>query len=130
MANSAVPRKGPADGHLADQCIYMYIQRGSRRTWRWSTPKPSSNGASTSSPMSLDRKPSESIRMTGFAARFRRIFEQDLFGSDPAVLHLDDSIGRVGNARIVGHHQNRAAVVARQLDKQFDDFAARLAVQR
>src|SRR5260221_433483 len=65
-----------------------------------------------------------------FGREYRRMFEQDLFGSDPAVLHLDDSIGRVGNARIVGHHQNRAALVARQLDKQFDDFAARFAVQR
>ena len=63
-----------------------------------------------------------------FGREYRRMFEQDLFGSDPAVLHLDDSIGRVGNARIVGHHQNRATLVARQLDKEFDDFAARFAV--
>src|SRR5205807_7387189 len=64
------------------------------------------------------------------AYRVSKVAFEHLFGSDPAVLHLDESIGRVGNARIVGHHQNRAALVARQLDKQFDDFAARFAVQR
>ena len=48
----------------------------------------------------------------------------------PAVLQVDDAVGDVEDAVVVGDEQHRAALLARERPHQLDDVAARLLVER
>jgi len=58
-----------------------------------------------------------------------RLVRQKLRSHDPAVFHLDDSVGHVRDPRIVRHHEDRAALLAGQPHEQVNDLAAGLTVQ-
>ena len=50
-------------------------------------------------------------------------------GVNSTVFHVDNTVGDVQNARIVGHHQNRTASPPSEFLKQVHDIAAGMTVE-
>ena len=49
---------------------------------------------------------------------------------DSTVLHFDDPVGYVQYAVVVSHHQDCSSVIRRQTLQKFNDFTARMTVER
>src|SRR5262249_9854434 len=50
--------------------------------------------------------------------------------NNPTILHADYPVGQIGDTSVVCDHQNRAALLACELNQEVDDLTAGLTVQR